>query len=101
MPKNVKIEHRRTKIAKTERWIKNAHRPVLIWITGLPASGKSTIATGPARLLFNDKINTFVLDGDRVRHGLCEDLSFSIEDRKENLRHVDEVAKPLVDLSQN
>jgi adenylylsulfate kinase len=77
--------------------MQNAHRSALIWITGLSASGKSTVAAELERRLFNDKINTFVLDGDNVRHGLCKDLGFTAEDRKENLRRVGEVAKLLVD----
>jgi adenylylsulfate kinase len=77
--------------------MKNAHRSALVWVTGLSASGKSTIATELERMLFIDKINTFVLDGDNVRHGLCKDLGFAADDRRENLRRVGEVAKLLVD----
>jgi adenylylsulfate kinase len=91
------INWHNAKITKTERWMKNAHRSGLIWVTGLSASGKSTIATELERRLFNKKINTFVLDGDNVRHGLCKDLGFSADDRRENLRRVGEVAKLLVD----
>jgi adenylylsulfate kinase len=73
------------------------HKSALIWITGLSASGKSSIATEIEHRLFQKKIKTFVLDGDNVRHGLNKDLGFSARDRKENLRRVGEVAKLLID----
>jgi adenylylsulfate kinase len=97
MQKDRNIKWHKPKITKKDRWIKNAHRSALIWITGLSASGKSTIATELEHRLFHDKINTFVLDGDNVRHGLCKDLGFMAQDRKENLRRVGEMAKLLVD----
>ncbi len=85
------------RISKQDRWQKNSHKSVCIWITGLSASGKSTIATELEHLLHQKLINTFVLDGDNVRHGLSKDLGFSEADRKENLRRVGEVAKLLVE----
>ena len=97
MHKDRNIKWHKAKITKTERWMKNAHRSALVWVTGLSASGKSTIATELESRLFNDKINTFVLDGDNVRHGLCKDLGFSADDRRENLRRVGEIAKLLVE----
>ena len=97
MNKEKNITWHKAKVSKKERWMQNAHRSALIWITGLSASGKSTVATELEHTLFSEKINTFVLDGDNVRHGLCKDLGFSAENRKENLRRVGEVAKLLVD----
>lgn len=85
------------KVSKQDRWLKNSHKSALIWLTGLSASGKSSIAVELDRSLYDEKINTFVLDGDNVRHGLCKDLGFSEEDRRENMRRVGEVAKLLVD----
>lgn len=85
------------RISKQDRWQKNSHRSACIWITGLSASGKSTIATELEHRLHQKLINTFVLDGDNVRHGLNKDLGFSEKDRKENLRRVGEVAKLLVE----
>lgn len=85
------------KISMHDRWLKNSHKSALVWITGLSASGKSTIAVELERKLFNHGINTFVLDGDNVRYGLCKDLGFVERDRKENIRRVGEVAKLLVD----
>jgi adenylylsulfate kinase len=97
MNKDHNLKWHNAKITKKDRLMQNAHRAPLIWITGLSASGKSTIASELEHRLFHNKINTFVLDGDNVRHGLCKDLGFSAKDRKENLRRVGEVAKLLVD----
>src|SRR4030042_6574999 len=85
------------RITKTDRWGSNKHKSALIWITGLSASGKSSLAIELEHRLFQLKIKTFVLDGDNVRHGLNKDLGFSPEDRKENLRRVGEVSRLLVD----
>lgn len=65
----------------------------IIWLTGLSASGKSTIAQGLHEKLCQLGTLSFVLDGDKVRGGLCSDLGFSAEDRSENIRRVSEVAK--------
>lgn len=67
---------------------KNGHRGGLFWFTGLSGSGKSTLAHAVEERLFEQGYNTFVLDGDNVRHGLCADLSFSNDDRKENIRRI-------------
>ena len=91
------IKWHKSRITKKDRWGSNKHKSALIWITGLSASGKSTLAIELEHRLFQKKIKTFVLDGDNVRHGLNKDLGFSPEDRKENLRRVGEVAKLLVD----
>ncbi|PKL50219.1 MAG: adenylyl-sulfate kinase [Nitrospira bacterium HGW-Nitrospira-1] len=83
-------------ITKKDRCAGNKHKPALIWITGLSASGKSSVAIELERRLLQKQIKTFVLDGDNVRHGLNKNLGFSPSDRKENLRRVGEVAKLLV-----
>ena len=75
----------------------NKHRSGVVWFTGLPASGKSTIAHFLEKELYDRGIRAYVLDGDNIRHGLCADLGFSREDRKENLRRIAEVCKLLVD----
>ncbi len=64
----------------------------VVWLTGLSASGKTTIAQALERLLVGEGIPAFVLDGDSVRKGLCRDLGFSESDRHENIRRVGEVA---------
>lgn len=71
----------------------HAHRGVVLWFTGLSASGKSTLAHAVEEALHEKGCRTFVLDGDNVRHGLCRDLRFSLDDRAENLRRIGEVAK--------
>ncbi len=73
------------------------HKSGVVWFTGLPSSGKSTIAHTLEKVLFEKGIKVYVFDGDNVRHGLNSDLGFSPEDRKENLRRIAEVAKLFVD----
>ena len=68
-------------------------RPLTIWFTGLSGAGKSTLAFALEQRLLAAKHAAFVLDGDNVRHGLCSDLSFSSDARRENIRRVAEVAK--------
>lgn len=72
-------------------------RPLVIWFTGLSASGKSTIAGALEQILTQQGYHTYLLDGDNVRHGLCRDLGFSDADRQENIRRVGEVAKLMAD----
>ena len=69
------------------------HKGAVLWFTGLSGAGKSTIANTLEKYLFTGGCRTFVLDGDNIRHGLCNDLSFSNEDRSENMRRIAEVAK--------
>ncbi len=68
------------------------HGGAVLWLTGRPAAGKSTIAMQVERRLFERGCVTYVLDGDNVRRGLCSDLGFSATDRHENIRRVGEVA---------
>jgi adenylylsulfate kinase len=97
MEKATNVKWHKARITKKERRAQNRHKSSLIWITGLSASGKSTIAVELEHKLHNKGIRTFILDGDNVRHGLCRDLGFSAAERKENLRRVGEVAKLLVE----
>ena len=69
----------------------------VIWMCGLSGSGKSTLATALERKLFSQKRLVYVLDGDNIRTGLSSGLSFSDEDRKENIRRIAEVSKLFVD----
>lgn len=71
----------------------NNHKPHVIWFSGLSGSGKSTLAQNLQKKLFQNNLQTYVLDGDNIRNGLCADLSFSKKDRAENMRRVSEVAK--------
>lgn len=75
----------------------HGHRGAVLWFTGLPSSGKSTIAHAAEERLHQQGCRTFVLDGDNVRHGLCGDLGFSGEDRTENIRRVGELTKLFVE----
>ena len=87
-------------IAKEDRHHKNKHKSFILWFTGLSASGKSSVANAFARTLFERGNQTYVLDGDNIRHGLNNDLGFTEEDRKENIRRIGEVAKLFVDSGQ-
>jgi adenylylsulfate kinase len=75
----------------------NRHQSVILWFTGLSGAGKSTIAHALEEHLYGLGCRTFVFDGDNVRHGLCADLGFSIEDRTENIRRVGEMAKLFIE----
>jgi len=75
----------------------NNHKSVVVWFTGLSGSGKSTLAHSVEEELHNLDCRTFVLDGDNVRHGLSSNLSFSDDDRKENIRRIGEVAKLMME----
>jgi len=73
------------------------HKSVVLWFTGLSGAGKSTLAHATEEQLHQMGCSTFVLDGDNVRHGLCGDLTFSDEDRKENIRRIGNVAKLMME----
>ncbi len=95
--KATNITWHHAEITKEDRERLNMHRAVVIWFTGLSASGKSTLAHKVENELFERGCRTFVLDGDNVRHGLNKDLGFSPEDRVENIRRIGEVAKLFTD----
>lgn len=84
-------------ISQAQRAKIKSQKPCLLWFTGLSGSGKSTIANAVDAKLFAKGQHTYLLDGDNVRHGLNGDLSFSDEDRIENIRRISEVAKLFVD----
>ena len=85
------------KITARERAVRTGHRGAVVWLTGLSGAGKSTIAQSIERDLFHHGMNTYVLDGDNIRHGLNSNLGFSPDDRVENIRRVSEVAKLMAD----
>ena len=87
----------RGKLTTEQRERQNGHPGSVVWLTGLSASGKSTIATELERELFSQGKHAYVLDGDNMRHGLCSDLGFSPEARKENIRRIGEVARLFAD----
>jgi bifunctional enzyme CysN/CysC len=76
---------------------RNGHRGGVVWLTGLSGSGKSTLAMQLERHVFEWGWYPYVLDGDNLRRGLNQDLSFSAADRAENVRRVGEVAALLAD----
>ena len=80
-------------VTRDRREALNGHGSVILWFTGLSGAGKSTLAHAVEERLHQMKCSTFVFDGDNVRHGLCGDLSFSAQDRVENIRRVGEMAK--------
>ncbi|MYL48745.1 adenylyl-sulfate kinase [Halobacillus litoralis] len=84
-------------IGKEEYRRKNGHQSGVLWFTGLSGSGKSSIANQLNKVLFEKGIQSYLLDGDNVRHGLNSDLGFSEVDREENIRRIGEVAKLFAD----
>lgn len=85
------------KVDKAARAKVNKQKPLIIWMTGLSGSGKSTVANLLEQKLVAEGNHTYLLDGDNVRHGLCGDLGFSDKDRVENIRRISEVGKLFVD----
>ncbi|MDH7506348.1 MAG: adenylyl-sulfate kinase [Candidatus Thermoplasmatota archaeon] len=85
------------KVKREERETLLKQKGVVVWLTGLSGSGKSTIANELAYKLHKMGKIAYVLDGDNIRHGLNKDLSFSPEDRNENIRRISEVAKLFAD----
>ncbi len=75
----------------------NKHNSFLIWFTGLSGSGKSTIANLVEQVLHKRGIKTYTLDGDNIRNGINNDLSFSPQDRTENIRRIAEIANLMID----
>jgi adenylylsulfate kinase len=80
-------------VTRERRQQQNGHKSVILWFTGLSGAGKSSLAHAVEERLHQMGGRTYVLDGDNVRHGLCGDLGFSVEDRKENIRRIGETAK--------
>lgn len=84
-------------VTRQHRERAHRHRAILLWFTGLSGSGKSILANVLEEKLYHRLVNTYVLDGDNLRYGLCYDLKFSTYDRCENIRRVGEVAKLMID----
>jgi adenylylsulfate kinase len=97
MGKSNNITWHQSTVNKKDRFQLNGHKSCVLWFTGLSGSGKSTLANAVDYALFHQNIKSYVLDGDNIRHGLNKDLSFGVEDRKENIRRIGEVAKLFVD----
>ncbi|MCT4628561.1 adenylyl-sulfate kinase [Winogradskyella sp.] len=84
-------------ISKNDRRQRNNHNSFLLWFTGLSGSGKSTIANVVEQKLYQKGIKTYSLDGDNIRNGINNDLSFSPKDRTENIRRIAEVSNLMID----
>ncbi|MCL6425747.1 MULTISPECIES: adenylyl-sulfate kinase [Bacillus] len=87
-------------ISKSDRQSLNGHKSCVLWFTGLSGSGKSVLANAVDEKLYRKGIQSYVLDGDNIRHGLNKDLGFQTDDRIENIRRIGEVAKLFVDSGQ-
>jgi adenylylsulfate kinase len=90
------VWHQHSVTKDTRSTLKN-QKPVVLWFTGLSGAGKSTIAGALEIKLAELGYHTYLLDGDNVRHGLCQDLGFSDHDRQENIRRIGELAKLMAD----
>ncbi|PGZ06970.1 adenylyl-sulfate kinase [Bacillus cereus] len=97
MEKQTNIYYHHFSITKKDRQNLHKHKSCIVWFTGLSGSGKSTITNIVENKLHQLGISTYILDGDNLRKGLNQDLSFSVADRKENIRRVGEVSKLFVD----
>ena len=102
MNQNSNIKNKNTKwfeptIKRIHRERSNKHKGMILWFTGLSGSGKSTLSNCLEEILHKLNMKTYVLDGDNVRKGLCNDLGFSENDRVENIRRVGEISKLMMD----
>jgi adenylylsulfate kinase len=96
-PKSANLTWHAGSVTRADRARLLAQKGVTVWMTGLSAAGKSTIACILERMLIERGKLTYRLDGDNVRHGLNKNLGFSAEDRAENIRRIGEVAKLFTD----
>tara|TARA_B110000261_G_scaffold17160_1_gene17237 strand:+ start:329 stop:919 length:591 start_codon:yes stop_codon:yes gene_type:complete len=85
------------KITKIQRELLHGHKAYLLWFTGLSGSGKSTLANLVEMELHKKGLSTYILDGDNVRKGINKDLSFSHQDRSENIRRIAEISTLMLD----
>jgi len=96
-PKATNITWHEGAVERQARFMSLGQRGCTVWFTGLSGSGKSTIAVSVEHALHQMGKHAYRLDGDNVRHGLCNNLGFSAEDRDENIRRIGEVAKLFAD----
>ena len=91
------LHAQQTKVSKADREQLLKQKAQLIWFTGLSGSGKSTLAVALEKKLFDKGFKTYLLDGDNIRQGLNNDLSFDDAGRIENIRRIGEVATLMLD----
>ena len=95
--KSTNVSRQHYKITKADRSGLLNQRSVIIWLTGLSGSGKSTISDRLEQVLHEQGFATYLLDGDNIRHGLNSNIDFSDAGRSENIRRIGEVAKLMLD----
>src|SRR3954466_16092336 len=95
--RSANVVWQQTQTTREGRWAALGHGGATVWLTGLPASGKSTLAAAVEAHLLRAGRAAYVLDGDNLRHGLNGDLGFSATDRAENVRRTAEVAALIAD----
>jgi len=93
--KNIKFQD--FNITAHQRSLIKNQKPKCLWFTGLPSSGKTTLANKIEEKLFNINKHSYILDGDNLRYGVCSDLNFSEQDRIENIRRAAEISKLMFD----
>lgn len=91
-----KVKSQSYQVKRSDYENRNRHRGLALWFTGLSGSGKSTLANALHKKLFDEGMSSVVLDGDNTRLGINKDLTFSNEDRIENIRRVAEITKLFV-----
>jgi adenylyl-sulfate kinase len=96
-PRSANVVWQQTQTTREGRWAALGHAGATVWLTGLPASGKSTLAAAVEARLLAEGRAAYLLDGDNLRFGLNGDLGFSPEDRAENVRRTAEVAALIAD----
>lgn len=97
MSQEINIVWHHATVTRERREQQNQHKSCVLWFTGLSGSGKSTLAHAVEEELHQRGCNTFVLDGDNIRHGLSSNLGFGDSDRTENIRRIGEVAKLMME----
>ncbi|GBD97174.1 MAG TPA: adenylyl-sulfate kinase [Nitrospirae bacterium] len=95
--KNNNVVWHHATVTRERREAQNGHKSIILWFTGLSGAGKSTLAHAVEEELHRMGCQTFVFDGDNVRHGLNSDLGFSKEDRRENIRRIGEMCKLFIE----
>lgn len=93
LPKTGNAVRQAACVTRAQHQALSGHQGAVLWLTGMPGSGKSTIARAAQQQLRLSGYRTVLLDGDHLRHGLCADLDFSVADRNENVRRVGEVSR--------
>ncbi|MEM9193733.1 MAG: adenylyl-sulfate kinase [Myxococcota bacterium] len=96
-PKATNVTWHAGEVSAADRQARFGHAPACVWLTGLSASGKSTVARRVERRLVERGVVAYVLDGDNLRHGLNHDLGFAPADREENIRRIGEVSRLFFD----